>query len=276
MRLNTQIHRRHHLTRHWVRQGLAVGLAALGIPLALAGQSSAPAHRALLDSLRPVIERSLASADWSTLERATQRLRVATSSAAGRTDPWVHYDLAYALHRRASALTVEEKPREARGLLEESIKVAQQAQALGAQAHAKALEGAVTGQLAGVAGGLSAMRFGPRSFKLLDEAMEALPNDPRVALLNGISRLNAPRPFGGGPVKGEGELRRALRLYANDPARSPQPVWGLVDAHIWLGIALHQQGKTAEARAEFQRALEVVPGHRWVTDQLLPALTTGK
>lgn len=252
-------------------RALLVAALLLAAP-ALAAQAPAPATVALLDSLRPVIERSLAAADWTTLERATQRLRAASTSASGRSDAWIHYDLAYALHRRASAMIVEGKSKEARALLEESIAAAQQAGTRGAGMHAKALEGAVTGQLAGAAGGLSAMRYGPRSFKLLDEAVAAAPNDPRVALLNGISRLNAPKMFGGGVEKGEPELRRALRLFAAEPNASPLPVWGLVDAHIWLGIALEQQGKYAEARAELQRALALAPGHRWITDQLLPGL----
>jgi tetratricopeptide (TPR) repeat protein len=234
--------------------------------------SAASETRVLLDSLRPGIERALAAADWATLDRATARLRAATTATAGRTDAWLHYDLAYALHRRASAMVVEDRTKEARGLLEESQRMAARARELGAGTHALALEGAVTGQLAGVSGTFAAMRFGPRSFKLLDQAVDEAPGDPRVALLNGISRLNAPRAFGGGAAKGEPELRRALRLYETDRNVSPLPVWGRADAHIWLGIALDQQGKPVEARVEYQRALELAPGHRWVIDELLPAL----
>lgn len=261
---------------------LISGAVTLTSPLQVASAQASPAAaptaaasattRALLDSLRPEIERGLAAADWPTLDRATARLRTATAFAAGRTDAWLHYDLAYALHRRASAMIVEERTKEARTLLEESQRTAARARELGAGAHALALEGAVTGQLAGVSGAFAAMRFGPRSFKLLDDAIESAPQDPRVALLNGISRLNAPRAFGGGAAKGEPELRRALRLFATDGNRSPLPVWGRADTHIWLGIALDQQGKPAEARAEFQRALELAPGHRWITDELLPGL----
>lgn len=234
--------------------------------------SSPSTTSALLDSLRPSIERALAAADWPLLDRATARLRIAIATNTGKTDAWLHYDLAYALHRRASAMVVEERPKEARTLLEESQRTAARARELGAGTHALALEGAVTGQLAGVSGTFAAMRFGPRSFRLLDEAIEQAPTDPRVALLNGISRLNAPRAFGGGAAKGEPELRRALKLYETDRNVSPLPVWGRADAHIWLGIALDQQGKPAEARAEFQRALELAPGHRWITDALLPGL----
>jgi tetratricopeptide (TPR) repeat protein len=266
---------------------IVLGAVTLTAPLRIASAQSTPAQsatqaasqattpattRALLDSLRPQIERGLAAADWPTLDRATARLRTATTSTAGTSDAWLHYDLAYALHRRASAMIVEDRTKEARTLLEESQRTAARARELGAGAHALALEGAVTGQLAGVSGAFAAMRFGPRSFKLLDEAVESAPQDPRVALLNGISRLNAPRAFGGGAAKGEPELRRALKLFDTDRNASPLPIWGRADAHIWLGIALDQLGKSIEARAEFQRALEFAPGHRWITDELLPGL----
>jgi hypothetical protein len=116
------------------------------------------------------------------------------------------------------------------------------------------------------------MRLGPRAFRQRDSAVALAPEDPRVALLNGITRLNAPRAFGGGPSRGEPELRRAITLFARDTSRSPRPVWGAVDAHIWRAIALHRAERVVEARAELERALALAPGHAWVAGTLLPAL----
>lgn len=253
-----------------VRALAACGLLVL--TTALPAQDGGGLSVATRDSLRAAIEQSVTTATWPPLERATARLRSALGSAAGQRDAWLHYDLAYALHRRASVMLVEGNGDAARGLLEEAVRVSARAAELGAGAEATALEGAVTGQLAGARGGLSAMRLGPRSFRLLDQAIEAAPENPRVALLNGISRINAPRLFGGGAEKSEPELRRALRLFAGDSSRTPQPTWGLVDAHLWLGIALRDLGRPDEARAEWQRALELAPGHRWIVDELLPSL----
>jgi tetratricopeptide (TPR) repeat protein len=225
-----------------------------------------------LDSSRVLVERAAIAADWAALDRTTVQLRAATSTGAGRSDPWIHYDLAYALHRRASGLIVDGKAAQAKGMLEEAVRVAARARELGGGAQAEALEGAVTGQLAGATGGLGLMRLGRASFRLLDAAIAAAPNDPRVALLNGMSRLNAPAFVGGGPVRGEAELRRALTLFANDRSRAPQPTWGRVDAHIWLAIALEKQSKLPEAQAELTRALALAPGHRWILETLQPAL----
>lgn len=224
------------------------------------------------DSVRAAIEQAVIASDWAAIDRAVVALRSATQSAAGRGDAWQHYDFAYALHRRASGLIVEDRASAAKAMLEEAVAAAGRARSLGGGAAAQALEGALTGQLAGAAGGLAMMRHGRASLRLLDEAVAAAPADPRVALLNGITRTNAPAFAGGGAARGEAELRRALALFANDRSASPQPTWGRADAHIWLAIALEKQDKLGEARAELARALELAPGHRWIVETLQPQL----
>ncbi len=226
------------------------------------------------DAARAGIERAVIAADWAALDRLTAQLRTATASAA--RDAWLQYDLAYALHRRASGLIIEGKAEQAKAMLEEAVRVAARARELGGGAQAMALEGAVTGQLAGASGGFAMMRLGRASFRLLDQAVAAAPNDARVAMLNGVSRVNAPAFAGGGAERAEGELRRALRLYETDRATSPQPTWGRADAHIWLAVALEKQDKLAEAREQLQLALVHAPGHRWVTESLVPELERRK
>ncbi len=245
---------------------LVFALVCLASPRAVVAQGVA------LDSLRQITEIAISRARWALLDEIIAALRVATTTPEGARDPWVHYDLGYTLHRRASALLLSDQVPSAKPLLEESERALAKAQALGGGARALGLRGAVTGQLAGASGMFAAMRLGPRAFKQLDEAIAAAPDDPRIALVNGMSRLNAPRAFGGGPAKGEPELRRAVALFARDTARTPSPTWGRADAHIWLAIALAKLERREEARAELQRALALVPGHTWVTKELLPAL----
>lgn len=255
------------------------GAAIIAAACFLLAPAPVRAQVALLDSLRPAVESAVTRGDWVPVDAAVVRLRAAAAGPGAR-DPWTHYDLGYVLHRRASAFMVAEQTDRAKPLLEESERVLARAQELGGGATATALRGAVTGQLAGTGGVFNAMRMGPRSFKLLDEAVAAAPRDPRVALLNGMSRLNAPRAFGGGPAKAEPELRRALALFVDDKVDDKPtggtPTWGRVDAHIWLGIALDQLGRRDEARAELQRALVLAPGHAWVTRELLPKLDASR
>jgi hypothetical protein len=246
-------------------------LRFLCVVLAIAlGARSLAAQSFNQDSARIAIERAVIAADWAALDRSTAQLR--TAIAAAPRDAWLQYDLAYALHRRASGLIIEEKADQAKAMLEDAVRSAARARELGAGAQAQALEGAVTGQLAGATGGFAMMRLGRASFRLLDEAVAAAPNDARVAMLNGVSRANAPAFAGGGAARAEAELRRALRLYAAERPVSPQPNWGRADAHIWLAIALEKQDKLAEARAQLEAALVHAPGHRWVTESLLPEL----
>lgn len=225
---------------------------------------------ALLDSMRPRIESAVRRSDWTALDSVIARLRRAVKAAPG--DAALLYDLGYALHRRASAMIVNEETKAAKPLLEESERALERAADAGAGATALALRGAVLGQLAGVGGALGAVRYGPRAFGLLDRAVEQVPWDPRVALLNGITRLNAPKRFGGGAAKGEAELRRALRLFEADRARTPDPTWGHADAWIWLAIALDEQGRTALALEALERALALAPAHDWVVKELKPRL----
>ncbi len=208
--------------------------------------------------------------EWAALDTVIAKLRRA--AAAAPRDAALHYDLGYALHRRASAMIAQDRPKPAKPLLEEAERALARAVELGGGGSALALRGAVTGQMAGVGGMFTAMRAGPRAFKLLDEAVKLAPQDPRVALLNGITRLNAPRAFGGGPSRGEPELRRALGLFATDRPVSPAPSWGHADAWIWLAIALEQQDRLPEARAALGEALGLAPGHTWVTGLLIPRL----
>ena len=232
--------------------------ALLLLPLALV-LSATPvvAQGFARDSLRATIERAVARSEWPPLDAVIGRLRAAAADPATARDPWLHYDLGYALHRRASALLFAEQPAKAKPLLEESERALARAQTLGAGPTALALRGAVTGQMIGASGVFTAMRLGPRSFKQLDEAVAAAPNDPRVALLNGITRLNAPKAFGGGPVKGEAELRRAVALFADDRAMGPAPTWGRADSHMWLATALEKLDRRAEAKAERDSSLAI-------------------
>lgn len=239
-------------------------VAAFSVASSAIAPRAATAQQALVDSIRPSIERAAERGDWGVLDGAAARLRSAVApGGSGATDAWTLYELGYVLHRRASGHLNEAQGKKARPLLDEADRVLQRAQAAGAGMQALALRGAVNGQIAGSGGMVAGMRNGPRAFSLLDEALKQAPQDARVALLNGMTRLNAPRAFGGGPAKAEPELRRAIALFATDRPAAGAPRWGLVDAHIWLAITLEQAGKMAEARAELARALEISPGHAW-------------
>jgi tetratricopeptide (TPR) repeat protein len=67
-------------------------------------------------------------------------------------------------------------------------------------------------------------------------------------------------------------LRKAIALFEADHPVSPNPSWGRADAYIWLGQALQKEEKSADAKAAYQKALEIQPGNQWVQRVLLPSL----
>lgn len=230
----------------------------------------APSQAPSADSLRAAVQQAVRQGAWPQLEAAIDRLR--EQALAAPENRVAQYELGYALHRRASAFVRSGQGDRARPLLEEADRALGRAISLGAGGGALALRAAVTHARAGVSGTLDAMRLEPRAYRQLDTALALAPSDPRVALLNGMTRLRAPRAFDGGAGKAERELRRAIALFETDSARAPAPTWGHVDAWIWLGIALAELDRREEARAAFQHALELAPGHAWVTGTLLPRL----
>jgi len=85
-----------------------------------------------------------------------------------------------------------------------------------------------------------------------------------------------PKMFGGGTDKAEQDLRRALTYFETDQPTAPAPSWGRADAYIWLGQALHKNDRIDDARAAYEKALELQPENGWVRNVLLPSLDRAK
>jgi len=94
-----------------------------------------------------------------------------------------------------------------------------------------------------------------------------------VWLISGISAMFTPKTFGGGAERAERDLRKAIALFETDRPVAPAPSWGRADAWIWLGQALQKEEKIDDARAAYQKALEIQPGNQWVQRVLLPSLS---
>ena len=138
-----------------------------------------------------------------------------------------------------------------------------------AEAHA------LLGGLYGLQIGNSAwkgMTLGRRASQALDRARELAPANPRGLLLDGVSKLNTPRMFGGGERKAEALLQRALAAFGTEPPDRPWPRWGRSDVHAWLGQIMLRRGNLAAARRHYAQALEIEPELAWVRHVLLPAL----
>ena len=116
----------------------------------------------------------------------------------------------------------------------------------------------------------TAMTLGMRSGVEMGKARALGPANPRVRLLEGISALHAPEMWGGGQDAALAHFLAAVELFAHDEPKRPLPAWGLAETYAWLGQTYAALGKVEEARAAYERALEVEPEYAWVRDVLLP------
>ena len=121
-----------------------------------------------------------------------------------------------------------------------------------------------------ITGMMSGMRFGRRAGETLDRALELAPGDPRPLYLKGVSQLMAPGPFGN-----REEARRNLEAAVARFAEGAPPGvywWGEPEAHAFLGLSHARENERDQARAAYERALELEPGFAWVRERLLPDL----
>lgn len=116
------------------------------------------------------------------------------------------------------------------------------------------------------------MRRGPRADDAYERARALAPDNPRVAMQEGVSRLFRPKFAGGGIERAEKELTRALELFAKEPPDSPWPNWGRVEIYAWLGLTMTKKRDYAAARRYLEKALSLEPEYRWVKESLLPGL----
>jgi tetratricopeptide (TPR) repeat protein len=227
------------------------------------------------DSASREIEAANGAGDLDRLTSAAAMLdRVLTVTP---NDPLLLYYRSLALYRSASLYTGLKKSNEAKRALDEADLLLERATAKSPTADALALRSSVIGLMIGLSGNpLSGMTLGPKSSGLLDRAKEMEPKNPRVWLVSGMSATFTPKMFGGGTDKAEQDLRKAIALFETDRPVAPAPSWGRVDAWIWLGQTLQKEEKTDDARAAYQKALELQPDNQWVQRVLLPSLGSAK
>ena len=136
--------------------------------------------------------------------------------------------------------------------------------------EAYALLGAVYGgQITSAWGKLT---LGRKAQGALGRAVKLAPDNPRVVLNRAVANFYKPRLFGGGKDKALSELRRAEALFEQQPHDPPWPNWGRVEVQTWIGFVLAQGGELKEARAAYERALVLAPGHSRVLEVLIPQL----
>lgn len=124
-----------------------------------------------------------------------------------------------------------------------------------------------------IVSGETAMNLSMRASAELRRAVSMDPRNPRVRMLEGIQALHTPSMFGGGADIALESLLAATALFEEDAPEPPLPAWGRAEVYAWLGQAYAELDRLEDARAAYERALEIEPDYAWVRHTLLPALS---
>ena len=118
---------------------------------------------------------------------------------------------------------------------------------------------------------MKGMLLGLRSKRALEKARRLEPDNPRVVLAAAVSDFNTPGIWGGDKERAMEGFRRAAALFAEEKPASPlHPVWGHGEVYAWIGLAHLDRDEREQARAAFEKALEIEPDFGWVRYALLP------
>ncbi len=222
------------------------------------------------DSAQAGIDRAVLAGDTEGLAKVGAMIDRALG--AFPNDPLLLHYRAYGLYRETMARDDDNEVSEAtEQKLKQAVALLERSAALRPLPETQALLSSCLGVLAST-GMINGMRYGSAASEAGDAARALGPNNPRVALLAGISAWFTPAMWGGGKDKGYALVQQAIAGFAKDHPVRPLPAWGAAEAYAWLGQMEKDRGNVSAARTAYDRALALAPDYRWVRDQLRPAL----
>ena len=218
-------------------------ITACGITLAILTQSHAFAGQYEIDQ----IESAAAKLDINALELLTHQVD--------------GYDKGLAYYRLALSANLQGQTKSAIKWIDDAIAL------LEALESAQPDEVEVKALLAQVYGYKIAMQpmkgmfYGAKSSTMLDEAKTLSPNNPRVHLIQGIAKFNTPGMFGGSRKEAEDAFTAAISAYGSDLNSNYH--WGFAETYTWRGVVNMKSGKLAQAKQDWQKALDINPDYDW-------------
>lgn len=108
---------------------------------------------------------------------------------------------------------------------------------------------------------LKGMYYGQKASNKLAEAENLAPNNPRVQLVTGISKLNTPAMFGGSSDAAYRAFDKAIAAYPTDV--NSEYHWGHAETYTWRGVTHMQKGEPNKAKEDWQQALTINPDYGW-------------
>jgi len=190
------------------------------------------------------------------LEKTAAALQAQADRTPENPESW--YKAATAQSYAAEvAMEMKDKPGSQR-LAEAGIKDIEKAISIdGKKADYYRLLGTLCGQVIPANPLMGVLTYGKTAKESLDKAIALDPKSSKAYLARGVGNYYLPANFGGGPDVAIKDLQEALRL---DPKNA--------DAHLWMGMTLKKKQQNAQAREEFQKALQISPDRIWTKQQL--------
>jgi tetratricopeptide (TPR) repeat protein len=236
-------------------------------------RAAVPTSDSLLAKAEHQIEAAQFKDDLQALEAAD--LTIDQALALDAKNPWAWYYKGWENTISASLGTNRTNPVEMGKAFEKAKTALDKSLELKRTAEALALHAGVLGSLIATRGPDSAMVLGPQSGQEMGEALSLSPDSPQVLLGAGLSAIFTPPEFGGDVEQAAKLLKQSLAIFAKGKRPAPLPNWGEVEAHVWLGQAEQKLGHPDQAKAEFDKALELAPNYGWVKYVLLPGVKVG-
>lgn len=128
-------------------------------------------------------------------------------------------------------------------------------------AEGYALLSGVIGMRIGISPMTRGMFMGRKVDRAADRAMELAPDNPRVLLIEGIARLNAPAMFGGSVDEALARFTAALEAVREHGTGRYD--WGEADILVWRGLAHRRNDDLGAARTDLDEAIAIAPDYSW-------------
>ncbi|WP_159822089.1 tetratricopeptide repeat protein [Colwellia sp. 20A7] len=109
---------------------------------------------------------------------------------------------------------------------------------------------------------MKGVNYGPKSNAIISEAEALAPNNPRVQLVIGISKLNTPEMFGGSREAAYQAFDKAITAY-NNADKNANYNWGHAETYTWRGLIHMKKGEVELAKQDWQLALNITPDYGW-------------
>lgn len=127
----------------------------------------------------------------------------------------------------------------------------------GSDAEYHRLLGELCGQVIPASPLMGTLKYGPCAREEIDKAIQLNPNLAIAYVSRGVGNYYLPSGMGGGVDLALKDFDKAISL---DPK--------LTDAYLWKGLALRKANRNADARAAFQKVLQLDPNRVWAKEQL--------